>query len=383
MEVKELQAEFDAARAEIKAALKVHAEASKETSAEAKEALATVKTALKNIEGYEQRFTELEQRAADGHKAGTVDIKTLGRMVIEAEGLKAFQEGRASATRLEFKETVMGSTPAGVLVPADRQAGIISGPFQKLKVRQALGSGNTSSNAVEYLRGVADVKAQEVAEAAEAEESSLVFSLEQANVQDIATVIPVTKNALADSVELMSYIDTQLRYAVDLRIDRQLIAGNGTAPNLSGMKQAGNINVFIPDADDSELDSISKAIAEVEDAGYEVEVIFLNPRNWAKYERMRDSTGQYVLANPLSGQIVPTLYGRRVVTTAAVAEGEFFVGAMSLAFMVFNRAGTVIEMSNSDGTTFRKGVVTLRASARLALASLRPGAARYGKLKAA
>ena len=44
----------------------------------------------------------------------------------------------------------------------------------------------------------------------------------------------------ADNNALTAYIDLRLRYGVNLRVENQIVGGNGTAPNMSGFTKSGN-----------------------------------------------------------------------------------------------------------------------------------------------
>ena len=63
-----------------------------------------------------------------------------------------------------------------------------------------------------------------------------------------------------------------------------------------------------------------------------------------------------------------------------MAADTFQVGRFSEAYMVYNREGVVVEMSDSDGDNFTKNLITLRAERRLALATEKPAAVRGGDL---
>ena len=56
------------------------------------------------------------------------------------------------------------------------------------------------------------------------------------------------------------------------------------------------------------------------------------------------------------------------------------IGAFAQAYMIYNREGVVVEMSDSDSDNFTKNLITIRAERRLALATERPAAVRAGDL---
>jgi HK97 family phage major capsid protein len=69
-----------------------------------------------------------------------------------------------------------------------------------------------------------------------------------------------------------------------------------------------------------------------------------------------------------------------VIQAIGMAADTFQVGRFSEAYMVYNREGVTVEMSDSDSDNFTKNLVTIRAERRLALATEKPAAVRGGDL---
>jgi HK97 family phage major capsid protein len=292
--------------------------------------------------------------------------KSLGESFATSEEFKAFAEGRTSKARLEIKNTITGQSgsPASnsdTIVAPQRQVGIVAGAFRTLRIRDVMPSGTTSSNLVEYTRELAFTNAAaETAEGATKPEATLTFELVSAPVKTIAHWLKLSKQVMDDAPALASYVDTRLRYGVDLRIDQQLLNGNGSGQNIGGLAKSGNHTAFTPD--------------------YNATAIILNPADWGAIERTKTTDEAYVFGAPQ--RLAPTLWGLPVVATNTMTQGKFMVGAFDMAAQVWNRQGTVVEMSESDDTNFQKNLVTVRAEARLALAIYRPVSIQYGSLVA-
>jgi HK97 family phage major capsid protein len=166
---------------------------------------------------------------------------------------------------------------------------------------------------------------------------------------------------------------------VELRIDSQLVAGNGTAPNISGMTDSGNYTAFTPETGDTALDSLNRAKYLVEAADYAANAIIMNPADWGDIERLKGNDDHYIVGNPHSA-IGPVLWGLPVVVTNSMTENKLLVGAFNIAYQVFNRQGVVVEIFAQDDTNVQKNLLTIRAEARLALATYRPTSVRFGNL---
>ena len=358
----------------------------KSAGAESKSAVEAAEKAAKELKAMGDRLLEIEQKQAEGIKKGYELPKTLGESFATSEEFKAFAEGRTSKARLEIKNTITGqsgspATNSDTIVAPQRQVGIVSGAFRTLRIRDVMPSGTTSSNLVEYTRELAFTNsAAETAEGATKPEAALTFELVSAPVKTIAHWLKLSKQVMDDAPALASYVDTRLRYGVDLRIDQQLLNGNGSGQNIGGLAKAGNHTAFTPASGDNAIDSINRAIYLVAAADYNATAIILNPADWGAIERTKTDDNAYVFGAPM--KLAPTLWGLPVIATNTMTAGKFMVGAMDVAAQVWNRQGTTVEMSEADDTNFQKNLVTVRAEARLALAIYRPASIQYGSLTA-
>jgi HK97 family phage major capsid protein len=356
----------------------------KSAGAESKSAVEAAEKAAKELKAMGDRLLEIEQKQAEGIKKGYEMPKSLGESFATSDEFKAFAEGRTSKARLEIKNTITGQSgsPAAnsdTIVAPQRQVGIVSGAFRTLRIRDIMPSGTTSSNLVEYTRELAFTNsAAETAEGATKPEAALTFELVSAPVKTIAHWLKLSKQVMDDAPALASYVDTRLRYGVDLRIDQQLLNGNGSGQNIGGLAKAGNHTAFTPSSGDNAIDSINRAIYAVAAADYNATAIILNPADWGAIERTKTNDDAYVFGAPQ--KLAPTLWGLPVIATNTMTAGKFMVGAFDMAAQVWNRQGTVVEMSEADDTNFQKNLVTVRAEARLALAIYRPASIQYGNL---
>ncbi len=356
----------------------------KSAGAESKSAVEAAEKAAKELKAMGDRLLEIEQKQAEGIKKGYEMPKSLGESFATSDEFKAFAEGRTSKARLEIKNTITGQSgsPAAnsdTIVAPQRQVGIVSGAFRTLRIRDVMPSGTTSSNLVEYTRELAFTNsAAETAEGATKPEAALTFELVSAPVKTIAHWLKLSKQVMDDAPALASYVDTRLRYGVDLRIDQQLLNGNGTGQNIGGLAKAGNHTAFTPASGDNAIDSINRAIYAVAAADYNATAIILNPADWGAIERTKTNDDAYVFGAPQ--KLAPTLWGLPVIATNTMTAGKFMVGAFDMAAQVWNRQGTTVEMSEADDTNFQKNLVTVRAEARLALAIYRPASIQYGNL---
>lgn len=343
------------------------------------------KTALDAI-GVEQRvladrLLAVEQKATAAPAAD--GITSWGEQFIKSARYADFAGGNLAKLRVEVKNSLVGSDTN---VAPQRNAGIVAGASLPFSMESLLPSTTTSSNAIEFTKEASFTNnAAEAAEGAAKGESALTWSLVNMPVSTVAHWIKISKQLAADAPALAAYVNTRMRYGVNQKVDTQLVVGDGVAPNISGTYDTGNFTAHgIADAalgaTLKKFVLIRKVIAALYAAGYPADAIVLNPADWAtmEIELLTTAAGQTLVNTSDAG--VPRLFGVPVVQAIGMAADTFQVGRFSEAYMVYNREGVVVEMSDSDSDNFTKNLITLRAERRLALATEKPAAVRGGDL---
>jgi HK97 family phage major capsid protein len=72
------------------------------------------------------------------------------------------------------------------------------------------------------------------------------------------------------------------------------------------------------------------------------------------------------------------MWGRPVVSTPAMTNDKFLVGAFRLGAQIFDREDANVEISTEDADNFTKNMITIRGEERLVLVVYRPEAFIYG-----
>lgn len=350
------------------------------------------KAALDNI-GIEQRtladrLVQLEQKASAEKE--TAVSTSWGDQFVKSARYADFASGTLNKLRVEVKNTLTGSDTN---VAPDRKAGIVAGAFLPFSMESLLPSTATSSNAIEFTRELAFTNsAAAAAEGTAKGESALTWELVNMPVSTVAHWIKISKQLASDNTALSAYVNSRMTYGVNQKVDTQLVVGSGVAPNISGTfiaanytahgYTAANITAF-PATTLKRFALIRKVIGDLYAAGYPATAVLLNPADWAsmEIELMTVAAGQTLFSVDAGG--TPRLFGLPVVQSIGLTAGNFQVGAFSQAYMVYNREGVTIEMSDSDSDNFTKNLITLRAERRLALATEVPAAVRGGLLSPA
>ena len=205
-------------------------------------------------------------------------------------------------------------------------------------------------------------------------ESGITFTLANAAVVTLAHFIPVSRQVLDDAPQLESYVNSRLSYGLKLEEEDQLLNGNGTSGNISGILASGNFTAYNRAATgDTSIDTIRKAITQAKLSEYEADVVVINPADWESIELTKGTDGQYVVSNPMNAMMAQ-LWGKRIVATNSIAAGTFLVGAFQMGAQIWDRMDAAVQISFEDGDNFKKNMATLLCEERLALTVYRPSA---------
>jgi len=331
------------------------------------------------------RMTALEQKMVrpSGDEAGQ-GRKSAGQFVAESEELKNWLAGSRKGTlSIQVKAIISAlatdaNGSAGDLIVPQRVDGIITPPQRRMTIRDLLTPGNTSSNAIQYVKETGFTNsAATVSETSGATkpQSEIKFDIVTTPVTTIAHWVLATKQILDDVPQLRSYIDGRLRYGLEYVEEGQLLNGGGTGTDLNGIYTQATAYappITLP-AGVTKIDVIRLAMLQAFLAELPPTGVVMHPSDWATIELVKDTTGRHIIGNPVNGG-PSTLWRLPVVETPAMTIDKFLTGAFKLGAQVFDREEANVEISTEDSDNFRKNLVTIRAEERLALAVFRPEA---------
>lgn len=332
------------------------------------------------------QFASLEQKLARGDMGQPEVAKTYGEMLTESDDFKAFKDGgfaRGGKASLHLKTaltTLATNAPGsvGATIRNTRLPDLLELAQRRLTVRDLLSPGRMDGNTLEYGRETGfRNNAATVAETALKPESDFQTDMVTTSAKVIAHWFKPSRQALDDVAGLRSMIDQRLMFGLKDQEERQLLNGDGTGQNLSGLvTNATAYAAPITVTGETSIDRLRLAILQTSVAQYPATGIVLNELDWAHVEMMKDGDGRYLIGNPI-GNIGATLWGLPVVSTSAIAVDKFLVGAFRMGAQLFDRWDARIEVGyvNDD---FIRNFVTILGEERLALAIYRPQAFVYG-----
>ena len=393
-------------RAELKEVFDNPAEEGGKYSAEQKNAINGLNTELaelvdeaNNTKAKAKNEKAMEEAVYAAEEADNTP-KTIGESFINTDAYKGYQEAGVKGLDSTVKFSPMGYKATlgaglsqnfppevlrqpGILESALRDPDAVIGLFDQIE---------TDQNSFAYMEETTFTNAAaEQAEEATTAEATLDFTEKTASIRKIGVFLPVTEELLADVNGIQGYVNSRLGTMIKLRLDGQIMDGDGSAPNLDGLLNTSGINSFQYGSYSGELGrlgQIYQAITEIrKDAFVEPDAIIMHPSDWydiiTSVTDVATTTSGAAAKNPLfvvaggfGDGVAPRLWGLPVVTSSAVNAGTQMVGKFGggeAAHLVM-RQGLDLAVSDSHSDFFLKGKLAIRATMRVGLVVYRPTA---------
>lgn len=366
-----------------------------------KEAREAQDTVVKSIEA---RLEELQKAAKSRDRFGreVSEIKTAGQTMAQSDDYKALAtKGKGfNSVSVSVKAITGLAASAGALVRPDRDTTVYENPKRPMRIRDLIRTVPTSSNAVEYVRqnvftnnagpqqpgtpstaiGAGELQAKP--------ESNITWELITAAVRTFAHWIPASRQVLSDAPMLQGLIDTELSYGLDLESDAQLLLGDGTNQNVTGILVDADVTDVLPaaatvaaaDLGAAYLDHLRKAVTTLQTFEYyNINGLVLNPADWEIIENSKGTDGHYLLVPfaATAGQ-ASQVWRVPVVMSNAQPAGTFLMGDWTMGAVLYDREDASIRISEHHADNFIKNAITILGEERYAFAIPRPKAFAKG-----
>lgn len=326
-----------------------------------------VKSAIAKLEGMMESLKEEKT-------APTFTIKSMGEAIANsyAENVEKVKNLSGGTLNLDVKAvgtmTIGNNYSGGVVALTELEQGVTRIQRRQPFLRQIVNAGVTTSKYVSYIEqanpeGGADMTAEGTLK------SQADFDLveRQAVTQKVTAFIKVSKEMLADVPFIQREINTELMELVALKLDSQVLSGDGTGNNLVGILQnatawsAGTFAGTVHEA--NELDVLRVALSQIEGANFNANYILMNPVDVAKFDVRKTTTGEYtqpMIYTDLNG--VKRYNGIEIISNNGVTAGTFLVGDFTKSNLrVREDMNIQVGYVNDD---FTKNLLTILCEAR-------------------
>lgn len=352
-----------------------------------------LKSEIKNLTTqFNERFDAMEV-ANKKHFESKQDVSFKGALnaAINDGAIESIVKGNSRSASFEVKaDMTVAADFTGEVIPADRVAGYKFDPSRSVHVRNLIPQGSTSSDVVRFVKesGYSNGAAT-AAEGATLAQSDFDMTASDANVRKIGTYFRISEEMLADTPQLTSYLSARAPEKLLSVEDTQILSGNGTAPNLSGIitdaadfdtSASGAFYQSVEAA--NEFDVLVATLNQLALSEYQADYIMLNPTDFHKILLLKDTQNSYLKDQVYAG-LQPAFMGVPVVINTAISAGTFLAGNFGVGTQLWVRDNVGVEFFREDGTNVRDGFVTVRVSERIALTNYLPNAFVNGSFSTA
>ena len=328
-----------------------------------------------------------------GDERAWATVKSLGELVTAEARYQAWvKSGAGGGISLNFDEVwasdvlakgaayptlgrkALFATTAGWAPESLRIPGLVEAVTRPVQLLDIIPTAQTGFEQIVYMEETTRTHAAaETAEGGTFAESTFALTEQTSPVRKITDSVPVTDEQLEDVAQVGSYLNGRLIFGLRQRLDGQVLVGDGTPPNLRGIKNVAGIQTQAKGVDPVP-DAFFKAMTKIRLTGRAMPTAhIIHPTDWEGVRLLRTADGIYIWGNP-SEPGPERMWGLPVVQSDADAAGIGYVGSFLPPWVsLFERRGVDVQVGFT-GTQFVEGKRTIRADTRFAFVVFRPAA---------
>lgn len=297
---------------------------------------------------------------------------------------------------INMKSLVMSvpTTAGGAFVRRDYGPWPVDLPLRPLTILDVITVLKTGSNQVEFVRVNSLTRAAKIVPEATTitddlalkPAASIGFEVVQTGVKNIAVLMYITRQILADVPQLESMITAFQRNDLGLALEDEIITGVGGANHFVGIENTTGLTpqAFVADALDStggmltttrKARTVTRVVGRSNPTGY-----LMNPYDWETIDLARGAQGQFYFGGPMQ-MGTKQLWGLPVIESEVIPQGTFYTGDLK-QMVVWDRQQPTMYSTDSNRDLFERNIITILTEERAAFGVLRPAAIVKGDLHA-
>ena len=205
-----------------------------------------------------------------------------------------------------------------------------------------------------------------------------------AELKKVTAIWKQSDEILTDAPRFVSHVNSRAGYNLDIVVEDQLVSGNGSGNNITGLANTSGIGAATASAYNMDfIESLLDERTKIRKAtpNFNVDTLLLADEDYDALMKLKNSSDQYVLGGPTG-----FVYGNGVtigrnlwntitiVPTPALASGTSILGAFKAGATVYEHTSGRRFDTGYDGEDFSHGLVSFRAYQRFVLAVEYPAA---------
>ena len=325
---------------------------------------------------------EVTNKKLEAKSKSTLNLKDALKNAINDGAIDSLKKGNSRASSFEIKaDMTTGADYTGEVIAATRVPGFKYDPSNTTHIRQMVPTGTTNSDLIRYVSESAYTQgAAATAEGAALSQSDFNLTASTAPIETVGTYLRLSRQMLADTEQLTSYISARVPSKLMAVEDDQLLGGNGIAPNLHGLRNTGTVwsnaaSGFAAGVigNPQQFDVLLTAINQLAKFNYTADYILVNPTDFHKILALKDSDNRYLKDQVYNG-LQPNFMGVPVMINTAMAADEFIVGNFSTGAQLWVRENVSVEFFEQDSDNVQKNFITVRVQERIGFTTYLPNA---------
>lgn len=319
-----------------------------------------------------------------------LDLKNRGLLTSSLNRLDFGVSMEDGTSLLQWKAVLFGTsaTSGGAWVQNDVQSRLIDLLQREINIMDLIPRLQTDSDTIEYVQQTtftnsaaftleASTLTATGAAGGVKQESALAYQTVTAPVKTIAHWLPVTNRMLADAPGIRGVINSQLLLGLQLVVEAQVISGDGTGENLTGILNTASVQ-SLAKGTNNEVDALFIARTMTRTGGkLPPTAIVMNPIDFQQVRLLRENSatatlGQYLMGPP-NTLGTPTVWGLPVIESENIAADTVLVGNFQQGVSLFDREQSAIRVGLVNDQLIRNQQ-TILAEQRLAFVVWRPAA---------
>lgn len=207
------------------------------------------------------------------------------------------------------------------------------------------------------------------------------FETKTESLSKIAALTKIADEMIEDYRFVADWINGQLLYELSVAEEDQLLNGDGSGSNLTGLLNRDGVQTHTAKPGEW-FDGLFEAQAKIPLAtNLNADGLIIHPADYRNLRLAKDANKQYLAGGPFTGQygnggimVEPPVWGLRTVVSQAVAKGTAVIGAFRQGAIVLRKGGLRVDSTNTNVDDFEHNLITLRAEERLGLMVPKPAA---------
>jgi len=225
-----------------------------------------------------------------------------------------------------------------------RFIGIVPPLRRPLTLLDVIGQQPMDTGSFDYAQEGGVPHAAETAEGAVAPAGDITLTDATCTAKSIREYLKVRREQLADMDTLAAALNTKLVWEVQLRLESQILNGDGTGENLLGILNTSGIGAPVSGAGDSvNTDLVANGIASVLDVGAVPTAVVLNPVDAIAMAKAKASTSGMRLDSDgaFAAALLSSLWGVPTVLNLGMPAKQALVGDWTMGATLFAREPVV------------------------------------------